>query len=66
MIAFPFHRMESTKWTRQASAVQIMYIHVPTCNLHDSMCHHRGMTERVNPIPENTVNTVFEAVISAH
>ena len=63
LMAFPLHTIESTKWTRQASAVQIMYIHVPT--FHDSKCQYKGTTERTNPIPENTVNAVLEAVILA-
>lgn len=50
--------MESTKYTRQASAVQIMYMHVAIFR-----CHHKGMTDKTNPIPENTVNAVLEAVI---
>ena len=49
---------------RQAIAVQIMYIHVATV-FGDPRCHHRGMIERMTPIPENTANTVLEAVIAA-
>ena len=55
--------MEFTNWTRQASAVQIMYMHVPT--FRDSRCHQRGMTDKVSPIPEKTVNTVLEAAMEA-
>ena len=50
----------------QASAVQIMNMHVPTCVFHDRKCHHRGMTERKKLTPENTVSAVLEAVILAH
>jgi hypothetical protein len=64
LMAFPLHMMESTKWTRQPRAVQTMYIHVPT--FHDSKCHHKGTREMTTPIPEKTVNTVFETVISKH
>lgn len=39
-----------------------MNMHVPT--LHNSRCHHRGISERTSPIAENTANTVLEAVIS--
>jgi hypothetical protein len=39
-----------------------MYMHVPT--FHASRCHQRGMSERMNPIAENTVKVVFEAVIA--
>ena len=38
-----------------------MYMHVPT--FHDSKCQYRGTTERMNPIPEKTVNAMLEAVI---
>jgi len=61
LIAFPFHTIESTNETRQASAVQIMYMHVPTFQA--SRCQYRGVTARKNPIPEKTENTVLEAVI---
>ena len=60
-MAFPFQTIESTKWTRQASAVQTMYMQVPTFQA--SKCQYRGTTARMNPIPENTENTVVEAVI---
>jgi hypothetical protein len=63
LIVFPLHTMESTKEVRQASAVQIMNMDVPT--FLDSICHHRGMSERMNPSPEYTVNAVLETVISA-
>ena len=53
--------MESTKYTRQASAVQTPYMHVAT--FRDARCHQRGMTDKVSPIPENTVKTVLEMVI---
>ena len=62
LMAFPFQTIESTKWTRQASAVQTMYMQVPTFQA--SKCQYRGTTARMNPIPENTENTVVEAVIS--
>lgn len=65
LMALPFHTMESTKNTRQANAVQIKYMLVPTCAFHDCRCHHSGTTERKKPIPENTVNAVFDAVILA-
>lgn len=39
-----------------------MYMHVPT--FHDSRCHRKGMSERTNPIAENTVNAVLVALIS--
>ena len=55
-MVFPFHTIESTNWTRQASAVQIMYMHVPTFRAFK--CQYRGTTERMNPIPANTENTV--------
>jgi hypothetical protein len=61
--AFPLQIMEFTKKTRQASAVQIMYMHVPT--FHDSRCHRSGTSERTNPIAENTENAVLVAVIRA-
>ena len=61
LMIFPLHAMESTKKTRQVSAVQIMNMHVPT--FHDSKCHHRGISERTSPIAEKTVNAVLDAVI---
>ena len=61
-MAFPFHRIESTNWTRQASAVQIMYMQVPTFRA--LRCQYRGMTERMNPIPTNTENMVVDTFIS--
>ena len=61
LIAFPLQIIEFTKWTRQASAVQSMNMQVPT--FHDSRCHQRGTIEMMIPIPENTVNAVFKAVI---
>ena len=63
MLAFPFHTIESTNCTRQPSAVQIMYVQVPTFRAFK--CQYRGTTESTNPIPTNTENTVVEAVISA-
>jgi len=63
LMVFPLHIMEFTKNMRQLSAVQNMYMHVPTFRA--SRCQGRGTTERMNPIPENTVNTVLEVVISA-
>ena len=60
---FPFQMIESTKWTRKPSAVQIMNMQVPAFQA--SKCQYRGTTERTNPIPENTENAVVEAVISA-
>ena len=60
-MVFPSHTMELTKYARQASAVQTAYIHVPT--FRDARCHQRGMTDKVSPIPENTVKTVLETVI---
>jgi hypothetical protein len=57
--------MESTKNTKQVSAVQIKYMLVPECTFHDRRCHDSGITERKKPIPENIVNVVLEAVISA-
>jgi len=63
LTVFPLHIMESTQCTRQVSAVQIMNTHVPTFRA--SRCQVRGMSEMMNPIPENTVNTVLEAVILA-
>ena len=62
-MAFPFQMIESTKWTRQPSAVQIMNMEVPTFQA--SKCQYRGTTERMNPIPENTENAVVEAIIPA-
>ena len=53
--------MEPTKYTRQASAVQTEYMHVPT--FRDPRCHQRGMTDKMSPIPENTVKIVLETVI---
>ena len=61
-MAFPFHTIESTKPTRQASAVQTMNMQVPTFRAFK--CQYRGTTERTSPIPANTENTVVEAVIS--
>ena len=61
LMVFPSHTMESTKNTRQVSAVQAAYMHVPT--FRDARCHQRGMTDKMSPIPENTVNTVLEMVI---
>ena len=61
LMVFPSHTMESTKNIRQASAVQTAYMHVPT--FRDPRCHQRGMTDKVSPIPENTVKTVLETVI---
>jgi hypothetical protein len=63
LMAFPLHKIESTKWTRQASDVQIMYMQVPTFQA--SKCQYRGTTERTNPIPENTVNAVLDAAMSS-
>ena len=63
MIVFPFQTIEPTNWTRQPSAVQIMYMHVPTFRAF--RCQYRGMSTRTNPNPANTENTVMEAVISA-
>ena len=60
---FPSHITEFTNWTRQASAVQTAYMHVPT--FRDPRCHQRGMTDKVSPIPENTVNTVLVTVMEA-
>ena len=60
-MVFPFHTMELTKYARQASAVQAAYMHVPT--FRDPRCHQRGMTDKVSPIPENTVNTVLTTAI---
>src|ERR1700753_4059133 len=57
----PSHTMESTKWTRQAIAVQTPYMYVPT--FRDPRCHQRGMTDKMSPIPENTVNTVLTTAI---
>jgi len=62
LMVFPLHIIEFTKKTKHAIAVQIMYAHVPTFRA--SRCQGRGMSERINPIPENTVNVVLEAVIS--
>lgn len=62
-MAFSLHTIESTKWTRQARAVQIINMHAPT--FHDFRCHHRGMTERMSPNPENTVNAASKAIISS-
>ena len=61
LMVFPSHTMELTKYARQASAVQIMNMHVPT--FRDARCHQRGMTDKVSPIPEKTVNTVLEMVM---
>ena len=63
LMVFPSHTMELTKYARQASAVQTAYMHVPT--FRDARCHQRGVTDKVNPIPENTVNAVLEAVMEA-
>jgi hypothetical protein len=63
LTVFPFHTIELTNWTRQPSAVQIMYVQVPT--FRNLKCQYRGMTERTSPIPANTENTVVEAVILA-
>ena len=60
-MVFPSHTMESTKYTRQASAVQTAYMQVAT--FRDPRCHQRGMTDKVSPIPDNTVKTVLEMVI---
>ena len=64
LTVFPSHTMESTKWTRQAIAVQTPYMYVPT--FRDPRCHQRGMTDKMNPIPENTVNTVLETVMEVY
>jgi len=63
LIVFPLHIIEFTKNIKQLSAVQNMYMHVPTFRA--PRCQGRGMSARMNPIPENTVNTVLEIVISA-
>jgi len=63
LIAFPLQTIEFTKYMRQASAVQIIYMDVPTFRA--SRCQGRGMSERMNPTPENTVKTVLEAVIGS-